>query len=298
MKKLLLSLGIVALAMTSCGNKQTAANFDAEDTAMGDTLSITFGEMSAARAFQEFEQQLNALPEDQKAQMTKAAFLRGVKAVATRDTADMAYIMGIQYGMQLWSAAKGIPAQLSVPSNVDAMMKAFETVFNSDSITDAYAFQSAFQAAMAKAQEHAESKEIARLENSPEAIANKEAGKAYADSLVANAGYTRSESGLVYKIIEPGTGEKAQANSRVSLRYEGKHINGETFDATRESAMTAYPSRFVPGFGEGLQLLAKGGKAIIVIPGDLAYGVRGQGDVIAPNETLVFEIAVEDVAAE
>jgi FKBP-type peptidyl-prolyl cis-trans isomerase len=55
------------------------------------------------------------------------------------------------------------------------------------------------------------------------------------------------------------------------------------------------PSQFIPGFKEALSLLGKGGKATVIIPADLAYGLDGSGDKIGPNQTLVFDIEILDL---
>ena len=52
-------------------------------------------------------------------------------------------------------------------------------------------------------------------------------------------------------------------------------------------------NQVIPGFAEMLQLMKPGGKAIAVIPGNLAYGAMGVGD-LGPNETLIFEIETVD----
>ncbi len=52
----------------------------------------------------------------------------------------------------------------------------------------------------------------------------------------------------------------------------------------------------VPGFGEGLKMLKKGGKATLYIPGKLGYGVNGQPAAgIGPNQMLVFDVEIVDV---
>ena len=53
--------------------------------------------------------------------------------------------------------------------------------------------------------------------------------------------------------------------------------------------------KVVKGFGEGLQLMQKGGKYILYIPAELGYGVRGGGDKIPTNSTLIFEVEVLDI---
>ena len=299
MKKIVLSLCAAAMTLgfVACGDKgQTAGNEgSAELKAMGDSVSIAYGHMTAAEFRTRWEQVTSTLSEEQKAKLNKADFMRGLEAVATRDTADLAYILGVQAGMSIWGASQGIPNDLKVPANSDEMIKSFKEVFMADSIEDPYAFRAEWQEVLNKAQELARQEEIARLEAPPETIENKAKGAAYADSLVQNDGYTRAESGLVYKITEPGTGDLVQPNDRIKLRYVGKHINGEVFDQTREEPMTAYASRFVPGFNEGLQLLAKGGKATLVIPADLAYGVEGREGSIGHDETLVFDVEIVDI---
>lgn len=295
MKKTILALAVVAIAATatSCGKKAAAA-YDDQEKNLGDTLSLTYGEFMGARANSEVDRQLANMSEEQKNNFDRAAFMRGLKAAATQDTTELAYIMGLQYGMNLWGAAKGIPADMGIPADAAIMVEAFEKVFNADSIGDIYTYQGQFQEVMTRAQEYAEAKELRQLEEAPEAIENKAAGAAYADKLVADSAYTRTESGLVYKITQEGTGDKVKANDRIQLNYVGKHLDGSIFDQTNGTPMNSFANRFIPGFSEGLQLLSKGGKATLVIPGDIAYGVRGHGD-IKSNETLIFEIEIVDI---
>lgn len=299
MKKIILSLcaATVAVAFTACGDKAKTAGgaATAEEIALGDSLSEAYGEFLGANFRSSMDRQMAEMSEEQKASFSKADFLRGIKAVASRDTADMAYVMGVQAGLQVWGAAKGMPEQFNIPVNADKMIAALEKVFNADSISDAYAYQMAFQQVMNRTQQYAQEKQNAILENSEESVENKAKGAAYADSLVNNAGYTRAESGLVYKIEEPGKGDLVKSNDRIKLRYKGMHTDGTVFDQTREEPMTSYASRFIPGFTEGLQLLGEGGKATIVIPGELGYGVQGQGSTIGRNETLVFDIEIVEI---
>ena len=297
MKKIILSLAAVALTMglSSCGNKATDSQaYSAEDKAFGDSLSLVYGQYLAANMYNQFQQQLDMMPADQREGMSRAEFVRGLKAVANRDTADVAYIMGLNAGTQIWGASKGMPAQLNVPVNTELMIKGFEKVFTADTIGDTFMYQTEFQGLITRAQELATERANRKLESLPESIENKAKGEEYAKAML-NEGSEKSESGLVYKIIEPGEGEKVQKSDRIQLRYVGKHINGEVFDQTNDEPMTSYAGRFIPGFTEGLMLLGKGGKATIVIPAEIAYGVAGQGDAIGHNETLVFDIEVVDI---
>ncbi|MBD5366110.1 MAG: FKBP-type peptidyl-prolyl cis-trans isomerase [Muribaculaceae bacterium] len=297
MKKIILSLCAAALTLgiTACGDKAQNTDTSAQDKALGDSLATAYGEYLAAHANQMIDQQLAQLSDEQKQNFSRAEFLRGMKAVAERDTANIAYIMGMQIGSQVWGAAKQMPEQFKLPVSAQSILKAFDKVWNADSIGDNYMYQMNFQSVMSRAQEYAQEKENMLLESAPEAVENKAKGAAYADSLVATGNWNRAESGLVYQITNPGEGETVKNNDRIKLRYKGMHIDGTEFDATRDEAMTTYPGRFIPGFTEGIKLLGKGGKATIVLPADIAYGVRGSAPKIGPNETLVFEIEVEDI---
>lgn len=300
MKKIIISLcaAVATVAFVACGSKNGGANFTQEEKALGDTLSLVYGQSVGVNALSQYDQVKANLPAELQDKFSKADFIRGMKAIATRDTADLAYVVGLQAGMQIWGAAKGMPSQLEVPVDAEVMLKEAINIINADSIENTYTYTMAFQQMLQRVQDYATEKKNAALEALPESIENKEKGAAYADSLVNNAGYTRAESGLVYLIEEPGTGDLVKANDRIQLRYKGMHTDGTVFDQTREEPMTSYASRFIPGFTEGLQLLGKGGKATLVIPGDLAYGVNGQGDNIGRNETLVFEIEIVDIVTK
>lgn len=300
MKKVILAICTVGLlgGMSSCCKKEANKEYTAEEVAMGDSLALAYGRLMAVQAQQQIRQAKMYMTPEQAKNFDVDAFVRAVKDFARLDTADMAKFMGTQTGSQLWGAAKGIPAQLQVPAPVEDMIKGFEEVMKLDSITNPYAYNVAYQTLIQKAQAHAEEKELKALNESEESVANIAAGTAYADSLVENAGYTRAESGLVYLITKPGTEPKVEKTNRITLRYVGKHINGEVFDQTRENAMQMYANQFIPGFTEGLTLLGEGGKATIVIPGELAYGPRGSQPKIGSNETLVFDIEVEEIHSE
>ena len=127
-------------------------------------------------------------------------------------------------------------------------------------------------------------------ENSPEALAQKGLGKKYIENLLAtDASYTKTQSGLVYKMITPGKGKKFEANDKIKVMYKGTHVDGKTFDESKQP-ITFAPSQVVPGFREALLMMSPGAKMIAVLPQDLAYGARGAGKDIKPFETLIFEI--------
>jgi FKBP-type peptidyl-prolyl cis-trans isomerase FkpA len=118
-----------------------------------------------------------------------------------------------------------------------------------------------------------------------------------------------TSSGLYYVILKKGEGKKPEPNETVKLYYTGKFLDGKIFDTNQEKSAKKYklklpPNKFkplpvvmgqnqvIPGFEEGIKLLPKGSKAIILIPSRLGYGEKGIGNVILPNTPLVFEIEV------
>jgi len=105
-------------------------------------------------------------------------------------------------------------------------------------------------------------------------------------------GVITTESGLQYKVIKEGDGQTPSESDVVSVHYKGTLINGHEFDNSieRGEPITFPLNRVIKGWTEGIQLMKEGGKAILYIPHDLAYGERGAGDVIAPYSVLIFEV--------
>ena len=109
-------------------------------------------------------------------------------------------------------------------------------------------------------------------------------------------GVITTESGLQYKIITEGTGEKPTASDRVKVHYRGTSIDGKEFDSSykRGEPITFFANRVIKGWIEALQLIPVGSKCKLFIPSKLAYGEKGAGD-IGPNETLIFEIELLEI---
>lgn len=83
----------------------------------------------------------------------------------------------------------------------------------------------------------------------------------------------------------------------VVVHYRGTLIDGTEFDSSHSRGVPAtFPlSGIIPGWKEILQLMRPGDKWNVVIPPELAYGERGAGANIGPNETLIFEIELLEV---
>jgi FKBP-type peptidyl-prolyl cis-trans isomerase len=122
--------------------------------------------------------------------------------------------------------------------------------------------------------------------------AEREAARAELDKLAA--GFDETASGLRYKIIQKGSGKKAEKGNMVSVHYKGQLADGTVFDSSyKRNAPLDFQvgvGQVIPGWDEGICLLNVGDKARLVIPSDLGYGAAGAGGVIPPNATLVFDV--------
>lgn len=106
------------------------------------------------------------------------------------------------------------------------------------------------------------------------------------------SGVVTLPSGLQYQIIKEGNGPKPTINDKVTVHYHGTLLDGKVFDSSVESGQPAsFPvGGVITGWTEGLQLMPVGSKWKLFIPSNLAYGERGAGNLIGPNEPLVFEV--------
>jgi FKBP-type peptidyl-prolyl cis-trans isomerase FklB len=115
-------------------------------------------------------------------------------------------------------------------------------------------------------------------------------------------GVTVLPSGLQYKVITEGTGEKPQKPQTVQVVYEGKTIDGKVFDATsRHSGNKGYDAfrcdQVIKGWTEALTMMPVGSKWEIYIPQELAYGSRQAGQ-IKPYSTLIFTVELKGIEPE
>ena len=123
--------------------------------------------------------------------------------------------------------------------------------------------------------------------------ANIEQGQQFLEENKKRPGVVTLPSGLQYEVINEGTvGRYAKATDRVECHYEGTLIDGTLFDSSIKRGQPAVfgVSQVIPGWVEALQLMPEGAKWKLYIPGDLAYGAQGAGEMIPPHSTLIFEV--------
>jgi len=121
---------------------------------------------------------------------------------------------------------------------------------------------------------------------------NRQEGAAYLAQNAEKDGVTTTESGLQYEVMRAADGPKPGPDDQVTIHYRGTLLDGTQFDSSydRGEPTTFGVGGVIPGFSEALQLMSVGSQYRFVIPGDLAYGPMGQGGMIGPNATLIFEV--------
>lgn len=161
-----------------------------------------------------------------------------------------------------------------------------------------------------------------------------EESQKWLEKIEKKSGVKKTESGLLYKIAKKGDSEVIAIDDRdvVVVKYKGTTRDGKVFDSSYEredevkkqmdelkknkeltdeqkaeqqarlerqleSVATAeFPlNRVIKGWTEGMKLVGKGGKITLWIPSEMAYGSRGAGRDIGPNEALQFEVEIIDV---
>ena len=117
-------------------------------------------------------------------------------------------------------------------------------------------------------------------------------GEKFLEDNAKNEGVVVTASGLQYKVITPGTGKSPKATDTEEVHYEGTLIDGTVFDSSyRRKATIEFPlNGVIAGWTEGVQLMQEGAKYRFFIPSKLAYGARGAGGVIGPNQALIFDV--------
>ncbi len=176
--------------------------------------------------------------------------------------------------------------------NFDALIEGLSK--QHQNLETAVAIQEAQSVIGAYEQKAAEEAQAKAAEKAKVAIAE---GEAYLAENKAREGVMVTDSGLQYEVLTEADGPKPALTDTVSVHYVGTLLDGTEFDS---SISRGQPAEFglqgvIPGWTEGLQLMNTGSKVRFVIPSELAYGKRGAGGQIGPDETLIFEVELLEI---
>ncbi len=121
---------------------------------------------------------------------------------------------------------------------------------------------------------------------------NLKAGQDFLANNKKQPGVVTLPDGLQYKVMTMGTGPKPTQTDTVKVDYTGTLINGTVFDSSEKQGqpISFKVNQVIKGWTEVLQLMPVGSTWQVFIPADLAYGAQAVGNVIGPNETLIFTI--------
>lgn len=202
----------------------------------------------------------------------------------TTESAKLSYT----FGMEIGNSLKQQGEELDLDVMFEAMRDVYEGRETKLTIEEATKVRQEY---VQRRQQEAAAEREAQLAR------NAEEGSAFLQKNRNEPGVMETESGLQYKIVTQGTGAKPAATDRVTVHYRGTLLNGTEFDSSysRGEPATFPLNGVIPGWTEGLQLINAGGKIMLYIPSELAYGERGAGASIGPNSTLIFEVELISV---
>ena len=137
-------------------------------------------------------------------------------------------------------------------------------------------------------------------ERKVEAAKNLKEGEKFLEENKKRSEVNVTESGLQYEVIREGNGPIADKMDKVRCTYHGTLLDGTVFDSSIEKGDTTQfrVMGVIKGWTEALQLMPEGSKWRLYVPSELAYGDKGSGQKIGPNETLIFDIDLVEVEKE
>ncbi len=105
---------------------------------------------------------------------------------------------------------------------------------------------------------------------------------------------TVSSTGLRYVDLVVGEGDAPVAGKTVTVHYTGTLVDSTVFDSSRDRnepfTFTIGVGQVIRGWDEGVATMRVGGRRMLIIPPQLAYGERAVSQQIGPNSTLIFDV--------
>ena len=193
----------------------------------------------------------------------------------------LSYMIGLQIGQSLRQQGLDNLDTAALAAGLDDALEQRSSRLTTEEMQAAHA---AYQADQATRQ-------------SRQAADNLAAGRAFLASNAENEGVEQTPDGLQYRILRASEGQTPTAEDRVVVHYRGRLLDGTEFDS---SYGRGEPTEFmlgavIPGWQAALRLMPVGSHWEVWIPAELAYGERGAGGSIGPNQALHFEIELLEI---
>ncbi len=189
------------------------------------------------------------------------------------------YALGLQYGQRIAAQLEQQGVEIDGPAMAAGIQDAVggaEYRLPLDQL----------QAAVEAYQQEIQNRQQAQAEQ------NLKSGQDFLAENKTKDGVVALPSGLQYKVLEEGSGKSPGAEDSVVVHYRGQLLDGSEFDSSysRGEPTTLQVDETIEGWQEALPLMQEGDKWRLFVPPELAYGERGAGGAIGPNETLIFDV--------
>lgn len=284
---LLAACALSATAAKKKSKKKAEAPVEKVDTVSMDLFSYAFGKANTQGLLPYLEQRegvdMNYID----------AFLEGFDKteMSEEDKRMAAKLAGIKIRQQVETQIyPGVTKQIC--DSVDLMnKKLFIYGFRQGVAGEGEMMMDSAQAIVAKQMKYYQSVEAERKYGD-----NRRAGEEFLKANAKLKDVKTTASGLQYKVLTEGNGEKPGEMSRVKVNYEGRLIDGTVFDSSydRGQPATFGVNQVIKGWTEALQLMPVGSKWELYIPQEIAYGDRDQGK-IKPFSCLIFTVELLEI---
>lgn len=271
-----------AFALSACGN-QSSSDESANDQSSDDQATSQQASSEQAGGNQSGDEQ-SGNEQSSEANGSDGAAADSNDSGFANKNAKRSYALGMDIGNSL----KDLPIDI----DLDQLNQGVKDVVNDDKTK---LTKQELQSVMQNVVSDMEAAQKQKQEK--QSKANLDKGKQFLSENKSKDGVKTLDDGLQYKVMQPGKGDSPDANDSVTVDYTGKLIDGTVFDSSekRGKPVTFPVNAVIPGWTEALQVMKPGGKYRLFIPPELAYGERGAGSQIGPNETLIFDVKLVSV---
>ncbi|MGB3543093.1 FKBP-type peptidyl-prolyl cis-trans isomerase [Rubrivirga sp.] len=278
-----------AVLAAGCNSSGGGSAADVSDIANGDP----FEQVSYNVGFQSGQQFLQT-----DSSFNYDRFSDGFNRGLEGDSVEIAYALGLQYGLQVRQDSLGA-------IDKDIFLAGLQAALRGDTVLTT---PEQFQRAQAIVEDSLEMRRLrASAATNPQAAQRLNAlrtNAVTADSFLTAArgleGATVLEDGVVSITTSEGDGPSPSPGDRVRVVYQGQFADGTVFDESGEEGATFSVEQVVPGFRTALLDMNVGETRTVYLPPDQAYGVMGQQGPggqggIPPNSALQFELTLVEI---